>query len=221
MVQEAVLEQQKIEQSDWGGGRTPWGVSWRKYMMWIFIVSDAFTFGAFLAVYGMVRVKLEFWPASREVFTAFPFVNAELPLLFIALMTFILICSSFTMALAVSASYRNDRSAALKYLSYTILGGTLFLCCQAYEWYHLIHAGATLTSNPWGVPLFSNLFFLITGFHGAHVLSGIILLVIAALKVSSGFYERRGSYEGVEITGLYWHFVDLVWVFVFTFFYLL
>jgi cytochrome c oxidase subunit III len=221
MSQDAVLEQQKILQSDWGGGKAPWGVSWRKYMMWIFILSDAFTFGAFLAVYGMARVKLPDWPSTHEVFTTFPFVQAELPLLFIALMTFILICSSFTMALAVSASYRNDRQAALRYLLYTILGGVLFLSCQVYEWYHLIHAGATLTSNPWGVPLFSNLFFLITGFHGMHVLSGVILLVIAAVRVSSGFYDRRGSYEGVEIMGLYWHFVDLVWVFVFTFFYLL
>jgi cytochrome c oxidase subunit III len=220
MNHDAVLEQKKIMESDWGGGRAPFGVSWRKYMMWIFIVSDAFTFGAFLAAYGMFRITSAEWPNTYEVFTAFPLLG-EVPMLFVATMTFILICSSFTMALAVSASYKNDRAGALKYLLLTILGGSIFLMCQAYEWYHIIHDGATLTSNPWGVPLFSATFFMITGFHGMHVLSGLILLVITALKVNGGFYEKRGSYEGVEIVGLYWHFVDLVWVFVFTFFYLL
>ena len=221
MNHNAVLEQQKLLASEWGGGKAPFGISWRKYMMWIFILSDAFTFGAFLAAYGMFRISMPVWPDTYEVFTAFPFIGVDAPMLFVATMTFILICSSFTMALAVSASYQNNRDKALKYLILTILGGTLFLVCQAYEWYHIIHDGATLTSNPWGVPLFSATFFMITGFHGMHVLSGLILLIITALKVKRGFYEKRGSYEGVEIVGLYWHFVDLVWVFVFTFFYLL
>lgn len=221
MNHDAVLEQQKIMESDWGGGKAPFGVSWRKYMMWIFIVSDAFTFGAFLAAYGMFRITSTEWPNTYEVFTAFPLIGIEAPMLFVATMTFILICSSFTMALAVSASYKNDKAKSLKFLALTILGGSIFILCQVYEWYHIIHDGATLTANPWGVPLFSATFFMITGFHGLHVLSGLILLSITALKVKRGVYERKGSYEGVEIVGLYWHFVDLVWVFVFTFFYLL
>jgi cytochrome c oxidase subunit III len=221
MNHDAAIEHKQIMESDWGGGKPPFGVSWRKLMMWMFIVSDAFTFGAFLAAYGMFRITLPEWPNTYEVFTAFPFIGVDAPMLFVAVMTFILICSSFTMALAVSASYKNDRANALKFLGLTILGGTIFLGCQAYEWYHIIHDGATFTSNPWGVPLFSASFFMITGFHGLHVLSGLILMIFAALRIRRGVYERKGSYEGVEIVGLYWHFVDLVWVFVFTFFYLL
>jgi cytochrome c oxidase subunit 3 len=99
----------------------------------------------------------------------------------------------------------------------TILGGLGFLSCQAYEWTKLIGEGARLSTNPWGVPLFSAAFFIITGFHGAHVLTGVIILSVVAARAL-----RRGvSPEGVELAGLYWHFVDLVWVFIFTLFYLI
>jgi cytochrome c oxidase subunit 3 len=99
----------------------------------------------------------------------------------------------------------------------TILGGAIFLGCQAYEWWHFIHAGATLTTNPWGVPQFSASFFVITGFHGFHVFSGLTILAIVALRAAMGKY----SGDSVENAGLYWHFVDVVWVFVFAFYYLL
>ncbi|MEN3038063.1 MAG: cytochrome c oxidase subunit 3 [Candidatus Kryptonium sp.] len=221
MTQELMLEQEKVVKSPWGGGRSPFGVSRDKFTMWIFILSDAFTFGGLLAAYGALRASLPSWPSRIEIFSAFPFTNAKLPLLFVSIMTFILICSSLTMALAVDAGKRMDRKGVIKYLLLTIGGGLLFLMCQAYEWGHLIHEGARLTSNPWGVPLFSASFFVITGFHGSHVLSGVIVLIVMAIRVAKGIYDKRGSYEGVEVAGLYWHFVDLVWVFIFAFFYLL
>ncbi len=221
MTQEALFEQEKVLKSDWGVEKSPFGVSREKFTMWICILSDACTFGGLLAGYGSLRASLPHWPSSVEIFSAFPFVNAKLPLMFVSLMTFILICSSLTMALAVDAGKRMDRKGVLKYLGLTILGGLTFLLCQAYEWGHLIHEGARLTSNPWGVPLFSASFFVITGFHGLHVLSGIIVLTVMAIRVAKGIYDKRGSYEGVEVAGLYWHFVDLVWVFIFAFFYLL
>ena len=99
----------------------------------------------------------------------------------------------------------------------TILGGAAFLSCQAYEWTHLIREGARLTHNPWSSPQFGASFFLLTGFHGSHVLSGLIILVITAIRTVMG----KTPAQGVEMAGLYWHFVDLVWVFIFTLFYLL
>ena len=221
MAQEITVEQEKILRSAWGGGKSPFGVSREKFTMWIFLLSDAFTFGGLLAGYGSLRASLPEWPDRAEIFSSFPFISAKVPLGFVGLMTFILICSSLTMALAVDAGRRKDRQGVIKYLGLTMLGGLIFLSCQAYEWGHLIHEGARLTSNPWGVPLFSTCFFVITGFHGSHVLSGVIILLIMAIRTAKGIYDRRGSYEGVEVAGLYWHFVDLVWVFIFTFFYLL
>ena len=93
----------------------------------------------------------------------------------------------------------------------------MFLGCQAFEWTHFIREGARPFSNPWGVPQFSASFFVITGFHGLHVLSGVMLLATVAVRALLNKY----SAEGVEMAGLYWHFVDVVWVFVFAFFYLL
>jgi cytochrome c oxidase subunit 3 len=183
---------------------TPFGASWRKLMMWWFIIGDALLFGAFLASYGFKRIAAPAWPDRAQVFH----MN------FIAAMTFVLITSSATMATAVAAARRGDPRMASRFVLLTLLGGLGFLGMQAWEWTGLIRAGATLSSNPWGVPDFSAFFFMITGFHGTHVLIGVIILLCVALRA------RRVTAEGVELAGLYWHFVDLVWVFIFGLFYL-
>ncbi|MFA0757213.1 MAG: hypothetical protein YPKNTGVA_002746 [Candidatus Fervidibacter sp.] len=222
-TQAAPLEE--VLKSDWGGGKSPFGVSWGKLMMWLFILSDAFTFGGLLAGYGALRVTVGKWPDTNEIF-AISLGGTKVPLLLIAIMTFILVSSSGWMALAVNAAYQRDRRNTVKYLLLVILFGLTFLSCQAYEWSKLIfHEGV----RPWRVPnhppfngivQFGACFFTLTGFHGLHVLSGVIYLSVIAARVAKGVYDRRGSYEAVEIAGLYWHFVDLVWVFIFTFFYL-
>jgi cytochrome c oxidase subunit 3 len=184
----------------------PLGVSWQKLMMWIFLVSDGLLFASLLVGYSFVRLASPAWPAAGEVFH----------LSLIGFMTFLLISSSATMGSAVAAASRGDLTAARRFIYFTMIGGAGFLGMQVYEWTTLIQEGARLHSNPWGVPLFSASFFLITGFHGTHVLSGLLILAIVALRLKSG----KGTAEGVELAGLYWHFVDLVWVFIFTLFYL-
>lgn len=191
----------------WSGETSPFAASWQKVMMWLFIITDGLLFAGLLAGYGFVRIASPHWPDRAEVFH----------LDFIALMTFILISSSATMATAVGAARRGDRRAVVGFILLTILGGLAFLGCQAYEWSSLIGEGARLTSNPWGVPLFSASFFILTGFHGSHVLTGVIILSVTAVRSLLG----RSSAEGIELAGLYWHFVDLVWVFIFTLFYLI
>jgi cytochrome c oxidase subunit 3 len=186
----------------------PFGASWQKTMMWIFIVTDALLFSGLLCGYAFLRQASTVpWPRQSEVFS--------IP--FIALMTFILITSSVFMAIAVTAARLGDHKKALMNLVFTIVGGSAFLACQAIEWSHLIHEGARLTQNPWGAPQFGQAFFLLTGFHGSHVLSGLIILIVTAIRTSM----RKTPPQGVEMAGLYWHFVDLVWVFIFTLFYLL
>jgi cytochrome c oxidase subunit 3 len=232
----------------WGGGRSPFNVEYGKLMMWIFLLSDAFTFSALLISYGTTRYSFphalphphiafggEFelenvlqyfspnnWPSPDMVFNHFPFLHGHfLPLLFVSLMTFILIFSSVTMVLAVEAGQRNDKKGVAKFMYWTILGGIGFLSCQAWEWTQFITAGANLRSNPFGPVAFADLFFIVTGFHGFHVFSGVILNIVITGNVLRGTYERRGHYDMIEKIGLYWHFVDLVWVFVFTFYYLI
>jgi cytochrome c oxidase subunit III len=183
-----------------------------------------------------------YWPVPEKVFEAVPFLHGmSLPLVFVGIMTFILIMSSVTMVLAVEAGHRMDRVAVEKWMLWTILGGITFLSCQAWEWAHFIHGtdvgtavkqlvngelvnqtiyGANLVQNQYGPPDFADFFFFITGFHGFHVFSGVCLNFLIYYNTVTGVYERRGHYEMVEKVGLYWHFVDLVWVFVFTFFYL-
>jgi cytochrome c oxidase subunit III len=208
MESTSLAEQQRVLASDWGGGKSPFGTSWSKFMMWIFIISDALTFAGFLIAYGFMRSVAPAWPNQMEdVFS---------PVL-ITFMTFILISSSAVMAMAVSAAKAHDPKSAVKYIAATIFGGAIFLGCQVYEWAHFIGEGATLTKNPWGVPQFSASFFVITGFHGFHVFSGLTILAIVALRAAMGKY----SADSVENAGLYWHFVDVVWVFVFAFYYLL
>ena len=312
----------------WGGGGVkPFGASYGKMMMWFFIVSDALTFSAFLAAYGLTRFKfIDSWPIADEVFTHVPFVHGEFPMIYVAFMTFVLIASSVTMVLAVDAGHQMNKKKVTTYMLLTIIGGIIFVGSQAWEWNtfingtygavkttdgkilqfvntngkqialadfvigdrgnarvqhtkgnglwfedegtisqysiaqiissyeanpdvqirtelidldkkqktilsrekgaeelaktRLIVEGANLEANEYGNTIFADFFFFITGFHGFHVFSGIIFNIIVFFNVILGTYEKRGHYEMVEKVGLYWHFVDLVWVFVFTFFYL-
>lgn len=274
----------------WGGNNvSPYGASYGKLMMWFFLISDALTFTGFLSAYGFYRhYYSSIWPSAENVFTHFPFMHGNHPLLYVALMTFILIMSSVTMVLAVEAGHRMDKKGVTLWLGLTLIGGAIFLGSQAWEWYHFIHGtelgavelgkgyftlpdgtiestkgiiarwtdesrqmlllpwkdgadyitvtgaqmnefvtngkeihGANLTHNEYGHPLFGDFFFFITGFHGTHVFSGVVINFIVFVNVIMGTYQKRGHYEMVEKVGLYWHFVDLVWVFVFTFFYLI
>jgi cytochrome c oxidase subunit 3 len=278
----------------WSGGKSPFNLEYGKLMMWYFLMSDAFTFGAFLISYGTIRFSQNFWPDPNVVFNAFPGAgHRNLPLAFVSIMTFILIISSVTMVLAVHAGHKGDRKAVIKWIAWTIVGGLAFLGCQAWEWHHLItgeHAvltdgkiefiGQTTRGNPWGQlvegsavadaiknssqhtlallvnehdhtktmeqlmglpkeqllgmintaelhvrergPIaFGGYFFGITGFHGFHVFSGVIINTIMLLMAYKGVFDRKGHYLMIEKAGLYWHFVDLVWVFVFLCFYLI
>jgi cytochrome c oxidase subunit 3 len=231
--QTAVIHETKT--GYWGGGESPYNVSWGKLYMWIFLMSDAFTFSSLLIAYGTLRHKFgDSWPIPGDVFHHFPFYHGEIKLAYVGLMTFILIMSSVTMVLAVEAGHRNSKKEVMLWMFLTIIGGLMFLGSQAWEWYHfitgseegkmiggkLIH-GANLSINEYGNPLFGDFFFFITGFHGFHVFSGVCINTIVFILVARGFNDRKKDYELVEKVGLYWHFVDLVWVFVFTFFYLI
>lgn len=277
----------------WNGGRSPFNVEYGKVMMWYFLMSDSFTFGAFLISYGTIRFSQNFWPDPNVVFNAFPGAgHTNLPLAFVSVMTFILIISSVTMVLAVHAGHNGNKKDVTKWLAWTIVGGLAFLSCQAWEWHHLItgeHAilmnghldvvGQTTKINPWGAEVphaaiadalsktshdglvklvhmhnegmthaqlaamsdaqlrgmidvaelhvresgpvaFGGFFYGITGFHGFHVFSGVIINIVMLLMTQYGVFERKGHYLMIEKAGLYWHFVDLVWVFVFLCFYL-
>ncbi|GAA3556643.1 cytochrome c oxidase subunit 3 [Snuella lapsa] len=315
------------EGKTWGGANEPLKASYGKMMMWFFIVSDALTFSGFLAAYGFSRFKfIDAWPIADEVFTHVPFLHGqELPMIYVAFMTFVLIMSSVTMVLAVDAGHHLNKAKVTLYMFLTIIGGLIFVGSQAWEWATFIKGdygavqtkggnilqfvdteghrvalrdfvtagakerteherksglwfvsegtlptytveeviagleshdnvlvrtqiinehgektvlsrgeslkvlkdngkavveGANLHVNEYGSPLFADFFFFITGFHGFHVFSGVVINIIIFFNVVLGTYERRKSYEMVEKVGLYWHFVDLVWVFVFTFFYL-
>jgi cytochrome c oxidase subunit 3 len=215
-------------QGVWSGGKSPFKVEYGKLMMWYFLMSDAFTFGAFLISYGTIRFSTNSWPDPNHVFRSFPIVGEmPIPLAFVSLMTFILIMSSVTMVLAVGAGHEMNRKDVLKWLGWTIIGGIAFLSCQAWEWTHLYHEGAWWGHNPFmnidgtqASTNFTNFFFTITGFHGFHVLSGVVINIIMFIMTWRGVFDRRGHYLMIEKAGLYWHFVDLVWVFVFTCFYL-
>ena len=330
----------------WGGKESPFQTSYGKLMMWFFLVSDALTFSGLLIAYGFSRHDAQdAWPIGEETFNSMPFLGHGYPLLYVALMTFILIVSSVTMVLAVESGHRMNQKGVVKWLIATIIGGAFFVGSQAWEWSHFIHGsefgkielsdgavaivkghfgeiknftvteagkhhkkgdvvkedlmhtfqhaaaaghinngiitlhdgskasiakekdheltlivkksgkvnkaskakrvitgakaeklyyealyageanrviyGANLKQNEYGPQQYAQFFFFITGFHGFHVFSGVVINIIICLGVVAGTYHKRGHYEMVEKTGLYWHFVDLVWVFVFTFFYLI
>ena len=205
------------------------GVHWGKAMMWIFLLSDTFIFSCFLISYmkGRGSTILD-WPNPSEVF-ALHVGHVSVPLLLIAIMTFILITSSGTMALAVKYGYEKNRKMCAILMFATAIFGASFVGMQAFEWTKLIMEGVRPWANPFGAPQFGSIFFMVTGFHGTHVTIGVIFLFIMARKAWRGDFDtgRRGfftsqksHYEAIEIMGLYWHFVDLVWVFIFAFFYL-
>lgn len=207
--------------ADWSADRQALGVPWGKAMMWIFLLSDTFIFGCFLTGYMTVRASTTVpWPNPSEVF-ALHVGGRDVPLLLIAIMTFVLISSSGTMAMAVMRGYARDRKNTALLMFATAALGASFVGMQAFEWSKLIlDEGVRPWGNPMGAAQFGATFFMITGFHGLHVSIGVIYLLVVALKVLRGDYERKGNYQIVEIAGLYWHFVDLVWVFIFAFFYL-
>ena len=192
-----------------------------KLGMWIFLVGDTMSFGALLAAYAAVRAGAGVigWVPPDEI------LGIELT----AFMTFLLICSSVTMVKALEAIQNGNVGRMCDFLGLTILGGVIFLGLQAYEWYHLITHGLTLTGIPEhglksdiisGSTLFGPTFYAITGFHGLHVTGGVIYLIVILRNGWSGRYTADFNHE-VEIVGLYWHFVDLIWIMVFTFIYLL
>jgi cytochrome c oxidase subunit 3 len=205
---------------DWEDDKQTFHVPWGKAMMWIFLLSDTFIFSCFLTGYMNVRASTRVeWPPVSEIFSL-SMGGEPIPLLLIAIMTFVLITSSGTMAMAVNMGYRRDRAKTAALMFATAAFGAIFVGMQAFEWTKLIvEEGIRPWGNPFGAPQFGSFFFMITGFHGLHVSIGVIYIAVVALKVLRGDYEKKG-YEIVEITGLYWHFVDLVWVFIFAFFYL-
>jgi cytochrome c oxidase subunit III len=196
----ANVRAEQLALSDWGGGVLPYAVGHKKLGMWLFIVSDALTFSAILIGYSYLRVATPQWPTPFHLWPSIAFSS---------LMTFCLLSSSLTMVLGVNAAQRNDWSGTIRWILFTIL--------HLKEWNDLIHEGVTLASNPWGVPLFGATFFGITGLHMFHVFTGVLYLAGMAIGVARG----RFTAEHVEVCGLYWHFVDLVWMFVFPLIYLL
>ena len=207
--------------ADWSSDREAFRVSWGKAMMWIFLLSDTFIFSCFLTGYMTVRVSTTVpWPNPSEVF-GLRVGGTDVPLLLIAIMTFVLISSSGTMAMAVNCAYRRKPLAAAALMIVTAMFGETFVCMQAFEWTKLIvNEGVRPWGNPMGAAQFGSSFFMITGFHGLHVTAGVIYLMTVAIRLLRGRYDKSGNYQIVEIAGLYWHFVDLVWVFIFALFYL-
>lgn len=322
----ATFEDAKQKRDYWSGAKSPFDVSYGKIMMWYFLLSDAFTFAGFLISYGALRFSTAAWPVPDFVFSKYPGLSGDFPLLFVTFMTFVLLFSSFTMMRAVQEGHRENKKGVVFWMTLTIIGGTGFLGCQAWEWSTLIgKEHLTVTKNPFGThteagvylasdgsesnetfdagspylihkmsgephgetaqvvhgdaghgettqetgeaghhadypgpgnfddavvtkngfilkkfkvtegpdegvvktldfgpKAFGALFFFITGFHGFHVFSGVVFLLIILINAASGIYAaRKNGHEMVEKIGLYWHFVDLVWVFVFLVFYLL
>lgn len=192
-----------------------------KVGMWMFIAQDGMAFGGLLLAYGLMRVWADSWPAPGLRPTDVLGIGLT------AFATFVLICSSVSMVMAVQASQHARKNATVFWLALTILGGLTFLGVQAYEYTHLVtHTGIGLTQGVFEGqvlhPLFGATFFVVTGFHGAHVTAGVIYLSCILFGAMKGKYTQGGlSYSPVELVGLFWHFVDLVWILVFTFIYLL
>lgn len=182
-----------------------------KVGMWIFLTTDAMTFAGFLIGYALLRIRNVDWPNPAD----------HLGIALSAAMTFLLICSSVTMVFAQNYGAQKQSKKMLKYLLLTALGGIIFLSLQAYEYIHLAHSqGMSFTDFTKGPPQFASTFFVVTGFHGLHVLSGVIYLLVVAARTAMGKYDD-GNVNEVEMAGLFWHFVDLVWILVFTFIYLI
>jgi cytochrome c oxidase subunit 3 len=177
----------------------------KKMAMWLFIIADSATFAGCLVAYGFIRNSTPDWPRPFHSITN------------VAIMTFILLSSSLTMLIGVRAAQRGDKAGAFRWTMLTAVAGILFAALHIREWMGLIGEGATLFHNPWGTPLFGSAFFSITGLHLLHVTGGVIALIAVGIRYSAGRYKA----DDLEITGLYWHFVDLVWMFVVPLVYLL
>jgi cytochrome c oxidase subunit 3 len=178
--------------------------SWGKLGMWVFLAADAMSFGGLLAGYGALRYGDPTWPDPRKI----------LGIQLTAFMTFLLICSSVTMVEALASIRHGNQAGLRKFLLLTILGGASFLGLQAFEWTHLIEHGQSVARNNFGAT-----FFILTGFHGCHVFSGVVYLTCILVRALLGGYSTH-DHNSVEIVALYWHFVDLIWILVFTFVYL-
>ena len=184
--------------------------SWGKLGMWTFLAGDAMSFGTLLAAYGAVRFGSGDWPVPGDI------LGVGLS----GFMTFLLICSSVTMVWGLAAAQQSDVAGFRRWIFLTAVGGMIFLGLQAWEWYEfIVHKGLGFSSNMDGSPLFGTTFYVITGFHGMHVTGGVVYLLCILIKGWNGYYSGPNAHI-VEITGLYWHFVDLVWIMVFTFIYL-
>lgn len=210
MATEGTMEnlQSAVGQDVWSGGVSPYAVVPKKLGMWLFIVSDAITFSALIVAYAYVRVASPDWP--RPFAFSPSIVNATV-------MTLILLTSSITVVMAVRAAKMDARGAAAKWLMATMAGGILFDVLHIREWLGLIEEGVRLTRNPWGAPMFGASFFTLTGLHMTHVTIGVVYLGVIAW----GFAKRKFNADDVEVSGLYWHFVDLVWMFLFPLIYLM
>jgi cytochrome c oxidase subunit 3 len=194
--------------SIWSGGAFPFGTSSKKLGMWLFLCSDTLTFAALLLAYSYLRLANPDWPRPFEFNPGV--INATI-------MTVILLGSSLTMVLAVAAAHADNRAKAVRYILLTSLGGIVFDILHLREWFHLFSEGYGFGASPQGVPLFGSAFFGITGMHMAHVTIGVVYLVIIAV----GYGRGKFTSDDVEVSGLYWHFVDLVWMFVFPMIYLM
>jgi cytochrome c oxidase subunit 3 len=195
--------------SFWEGGRSPYATNSKKFGMWLFIISDALTFSALLFAYTYSRVANPDWPKPFEFTPA---------IIFSSVMTFALLTSSLTMVMAVHSMNSGNRPATARWILATMFAGGTFVALHLTEWMKLIkEEHVTPFQNPWGVPLFGATFFAITGLHMTHVIIGILYLGIICQAVVRGKFKA----EDVEVSGLYWHFVDLVWMFVFPLVYLM
>ena len=195
--------------SVWEGGQSPYATNSKKFGMWLFLISDSLTFSAMLFAYTYSRVTNSDWPKPFDFSPA---------IIFSTIMTFCLLSSSLTMVLAVHAMNHGDRKATVRWILATMLGGGAFVVLHMSEWLKLINVEhVTALNNPWGVPLFGGTFFALTGLHMTHVLCGLIYLAFIAVGVGRGKFKA----EDVEVSGLYWHFVDLVWMFIFPLVYLM
>ncbi len=205
-MSDSSMEEARLQ--EWGGGTLPYSIPHIKLGMWLFIVSDALTFSGLLIAYAYLRVATPEWPMPFHLWPTIAMAS---------LMTFVLLSSSLTMVLGVNAAQRDDRKWTVLWTLFTALGGIIFMILHGQEWAGLIHEGVTLTKNPWGTPLFGATFFGLTGLHMFHVFTGVVYLLVIAW----GFSKKKFNSDHVEVCGLYWHFVDLVWMFVFPLVYLL
>jgi cytochrome c oxidase subunit 3 len=193
----------------WEGGQSPYATNSKKFGMWLFLISDSLTFSAMLFAYTYSRVTNPDWPKPFDFSPA---------IIFSTVMTFCLLSSSLTMVMAVHSMNHGNRKATVRWILATMLGGAAFVVLHMSEWLKLINVEhVTALNNPWGVPLFGGTFFALTGLHMTHVLCGLVYLAIIGVGVGRGKFKA----EDVEVSGLYWHFVDLVWMFIFPLVYLM